>query len=256
VADGRAYFGFGASATGTLSLVLAPNTQQFIIQDNSGYGFLNLAATNQIYQANHWYRLEVAWGTDNSITGRLYDSDGKTLLNAVQSSAVDIKSGGIAFRGTWDPKYFDTVTVTPNTAGNLAKVSKGAPTVFVVGVPSDAGNDAGRLLTLMSGTGDTIGITVHPAVPVVGTNANLVLSLLTPRTSAATLPSVLATARPQERSIELLSTPMPETIVHPVPLGIDSGGQNQAIDSGGQNQGPAGEQYEREDVEDLMGLEK
>ena len=61
-ADGRAYFGFGSNATGTLSLVAAPNTGQLILQQNLAYGFTNLAAVDQTYQANHWYRLEVDWG--------------------------------------------------------------------------------------------------------------------------------------------------------------------------------------------------
>src|SRR5208282_4137282 len=45
-ADGRAYFGFGASPYGTLSLVAAPNTGQLILQQNAYYGFTNLAAVN------------------------------------------------------------------------------------------------------------------------------------------------------------------------------------------------------------------
>src|SRR5262249_10958335 len=36
IADGRAYFGFGASAGGTLSVVLPPNTGQFLIQNTPG----------------------------------------------------------------------------------------------------------------------------------------------------------------------------------------------------------------------------
>src|SRR5262249_11256717 len=59
--DGRAYVGFGASGGGTLSVVLAPNTGQFIIQDNSGYNFFNIAAVSQSYVPNHWYRVEVTW---------------------------------------------------------------------------------------------------------------------------------------------------------------------------------------------------
>ena len=54
VTNGRAYFGFGASSTGTLSLVAAPNTGQLIIQQNLGYGYADLAAVGQTYQANHW----------------------------------------------------------------------------------------------------------------------------------------------------------------------------------------------------------
>jgi hypothetical protein len=112
-ADGRAYFAFGASSTGTLSLVAAPNTGQLIIQSNLGYGFSNLAAVNQTYQPNHWYRLEVDWGTSGKIVGKLFDSDGTTLLKSVTATTTAITSGGIGFRGTGHNKYWDTVTDTP-----------------------------------------------------------------------------------------------------------------------------------------------
>src|SRR5262249_18563879 len=78
-ADGRAYFGFGAGSAGTLSLVAAPNTGQFILQKNASFGFTDLASVTASYSANHWYRLEVDWGTSGKIVGKLYDSDGTTL---------------------------------------------------------------------------------------------------------------------------------------------------------------------------------
>jgi hypothetical protein len=109
-ANGRAYFGFGASANGTLSLVAAPNTGQLILQQNLGYGFTDLAAVNASYRANHWYRLEVDWGKSGTIVGKLFDSNGTTLLKSVTASTTVITSGGIAFRATGNDKYFDTVT--------------------------------------------------------------------------------------------------------------------------------------------------
>jgi hypothetical protein len=118
VADGRAYFGFGASASGTLSLVAAPNTGQLILQKNISYGFTNLAAVNYSnYQPDQWYRLEVDWGKSGTIVGKLFDSDGVTLLASVQAKTTAITSGGIAFRatgtsGSGDDKYWDTVTAT------------------------------------------------------------------------------------------------------------------------------------------------
>ncbi|HMF17683.1 MAG TPA: hypothetical protein VKE98_10785, partial [Gemmataceae bacterium] len=111
-ADGRAYFGFGAGAGGTLSLVAAPNTGQLILQQNVNYGFTNLAAVPQTYLANHWYRLEVDWGTSGKIVGKLFDSNGTTLLKSVTATTTAITSGGIAFRAIGDDKYFDTVTAS------------------------------------------------------------------------------------------------------------------------------------------------
>jgi hypothetical protein len=54
-ANGRAYFGFGTTGNGLDSIVLAPNTGQLIIQNNSGFtSYTNLAAVNQAYSANTW----------------------------------------------------------------------------------------------------------------------------------------------------------------------------------------------------------
>jgi hypothetical protein len=111
-ADGRAYFGFGANYYGTLSLVAAPNSGQLILQQNVYYGYTNLAAVNQTFQANHWYRMEVDWGASGKIVGKLFDSNGTTLLQTVTASTTAITSGGIAFRATGSDKYWDTVTAT------------------------------------------------------------------------------------------------------------------------------------------------
>src|SRR5439155_9731459 len=71
-----------------------------------------LAAVNQSYQANHWYRLEVAWGSSGKIVGKLFDSNGTTLLRTVTASTTAITAGGIAVRATGSDKYFDTVTAS------------------------------------------------------------------------------------------------------------------------------------------------
>jgi hypothetical protein len=140
--DGRAYFGFGASATGTYSLVLAPNTGEFIIQNNPNYTFTNLAAVPQTYQANRWYRLEVTWGVGGNITGRLYDSDGTTLLNTVSANNNTITSGGIAFRAIFSNKDWDTVTAVP---GAGPRPGSGQPGLDA---PANAGSILAALPTL------------------------------------------------------------------------------------------------------------
>src|SRR5205085_7251231 len=117
------------------SLVVAPNTNQLLVQNNVGYGFSNLGAVSQSYLANHWYRLEVAWGTSGAIVGRLYDSDGKTLLKTVTASTTAITSGGIAFRATGHDKFWDTVTVTHGVNTFQAGPSAGAGKV-VLSFPS------------------------------------------------------------------------------------------------------------------------
>lgn len=131
-ADGRAYVGFGARpqrASGTYSLVLAANTNQLILQLNSsGYSHSNLAAVGQKYEANRWYRVEIAWGFGGSLTGRLYDSDGVTLLNEVQATNNTFSAGGIAFRAFGSDKYFRTVVLDDDataTPQELAEAGDG-----------------------------------------------------------------------------------------------------------------------------------
>jgi hypothetical protein len=109
-ADSRAYFGFGASSTGTLSFVLAPNTGQIIFQQNAGYFFADIGSSPQAFEADRWYRAEVLWGSGGLLTGRLFDSDGTTLLNTVNASSSLSSEGGIAFRGFGGVKDFDTIT--------------------------------------------------------------------------------------------------------------------------------------------------
>ena len=108
-ASGRAYFGFGAGPNGTLSLVAAPNSGQLILQDNSGWNYTQLAAVNQTWQANHWYRLEVDWGSSGTIVAKLYDSTGALAQYADRHGYVD-RLGGFAFRTTGSTTYWDTVT--------------------------------------------------------------------------------------------------------------------------------------------------
>jgi hypothetical protein len=118
-ADGRAYFGFGAGSYGTYSVVAAANTGEFQIQLNANYGNRVLATVPQDFQADHWYRLEVVWGTDGKIVGKLYDSDGVTLIQSVSAVNRWITSGGIAFRATGSDKHWDTVTDLPTSPSTL-----------------------------------------------------------------------------------------------------------------------------------------
>ena len=106
---GRTYIGFGASATGTLSMVLGGNTGTLNLQRNAGFGFLDIASVPQIWTPNKWYRFEIVWGVGGAITGRLFDSDGTTLLNTVTATDTTITSGGLAFRGFGPTHFVDSV---------------------------------------------------------------------------------------------------------------------------------------------------
>src|SRR5262245_38464600 len=108
-AGGRLYVGFGASATGTLSMVLGGNTGTLLLQRNASFGFQDLASVPQAWVANKWYRFEIVWGVGGSITGRLFDSDGTTLLHTVTATDTTITSGGLAFRGFGPTWFVDSV---------------------------------------------------------------------------------------------------------------------------------------------------
>ncbi len=114
VANGRAYFGFGTTGNGLDSVVLAPNSNQFLIQNNAGFNsYTNLAAANQTYAANTWYLVKLQWGTSGTVTANLYASNGTTLLNSVTAATGDVTPGTFAFRAIGSSKLFSTVTDTP-----------------------------------------------------------------------------------------------------------------------------------------------
>ena len=108
--SGRGYFGFGSSATGTLSMQMAPNTNQLILGRHAGYSnYQDLAVVPQSWQADKWYRFVIDWKTTGEIVGQLFDSNGTTLLNTLTGNDTTITGGGIAFRSFDSTKHFDTV---------------------------------------------------------------------------------------------------------------------------------------------------
>ena len=137
--------------------MLAPNSGQLIIQDNTGFGYTQLAAVNQGYSAHSWYFVQAQWGTSGKIIATLFSSNGTTQLSTVTATDTNFTSGGIGFR-TIAHAYFDTVTDTPGVnnfaivgrplqaplgSGTIARVG----TEFVLGTPSPAHltSDAGYL---------------------------------------------------------------------------------------------------------------
>ena len=96
--SGRSYMGFSAGSGGCWSAVLAPNTNQLIIQRNTGYGYSNQATSPQTYPYNRWYKTEVVWNTPTNITVNLYD-ESESLINSISGfSTSSISPGGVAIR--------------------------------------------------------------------------------------------------------------------------------------------------------------
>jgi hypothetical protein len=126
-ADGQAFFAFGANSNidgsplATYSLVLAADKRKLFIQENFFGSPLNstigTSTQNTRFLANHWYRIQITWGTDGSIVGKLFDSDGTTLLNSVSATASLFSAGGIGFHATGHDKYWDTVTAFVTSSG-------------------------------------------------------------------------------------------------------------------------------------------
>src|SRR5262249_7796814 len=106
---GRLYVGFGASATGTLAMVLGGNTNTLILQRNDNFGFTDIGVVPQARVDNKGCRFEIVWGVGGGIAGRLFDSDGTTLLTTVTATDTTITSGGLAFRGFGPTHFVDSV---------------------------------------------------------------------------------------------------------------------------------------------------
>src|SRR5262249_13168453 len=93
---------------------------------------LATSATGTGLTANHWYRLEVDWTGSQAITGKLFDSNGTTLLNSVTASGFTslFTSGGIGFNAAGPSrKYWDTVTAPP--AFNSLTVAQLGPVTII-----------------------------------------------------------------------------------------------------------------------------
>ena len=108
--NGRAYLGFGASSNGCWSIAAAPNTGEFILQQDPGYNLYNeVASVVEYWETDKWYRLEVQFGSTSNVTCNLYDSDGTTLLNSLSYSGITGLPGGVALR-SFDSFSLDTIT--------------------------------------------------------------------------------------------------------------------------------------------------
>jgi uncharacterized repeat protein (TIGR01451 family) len=123
--NARAYLGFAASDAGCWSIVAAPNTSAFILQQNPGYDYLELVTVSQTWEAGKWYKVAVAFLPSASVTCNLYDSDGTTLLNSLSYTNVTGLPGGIAMR-SFGGYSLDTISggaqpvpVSPTNSGTF-----------------------------------------------------------------------------------------------------------------------------------------
>ncbi len=58
-----------------------------------------MKSVSQTYKMNTWYKIELTFNTSTNVTGRLYSSNGTTILNSITLEIPDLTLGGISFRG-------------------------------------------------------------------------------------------------------------------------------------------------------------
>ncbi len=189
---GRAYLGFGASAGGCWSVVVEPNTGQFGIQQNSGYNFTGVATNNQTWQAGKWYKVAVQFVSTSSVTCKLYDSDGTTLLNSLSYASVTGLPGGVAMR-SFGGFSLDTVTsgagtgavipMSPTNSGNFingtwsGNVTVQQPATNVVLQANDGNGHTGSSNPFNAVQGTPPFITNQPASQRISIGCNAVFSV-------------------------------------------------------------------------------
>jgi hypothetical protein len=136
---GMANFGFGSGPNGTMSIAASGQTNQVLLQINAVNGAANIGTASQTWLPNHWYRLEVGWSTSGAITGKVFDSNGTSLLSTVNGTSTLFRTGGIGFRSVNSLVDWDTVQVVSGSAvgggggsGGGTVPPKGPPPIHVL----------------------------------------------------------------------------------------------------------------------------
>jgi hypothetical protein len=112
LSPGRAYLGVNAGAGGMYSAVLGDNTNSVILQNNTTFGFVNMATMSFTPLRDTWYILELDWAANGDMTASVWDEAGTSLLAATAAIATgQTGSGGLGFRG-FNGFEMDTVTCT------------------------------------------------------------------------------------------------------------------------------------------------
>jgi hypothetical protein len=120
--SGRVYLGVGATAAGAWSAVFAPNTSQIVLQNNSGWGFVNQAVASYALVPDVWYRLRLDWAANGDMTVKLLNEAGTSELAATPVVATGYTTaGGVALRG------FSTLSAVTL---DLDTISKVGPTCY------------------------------------------------------------------------------------------------------------------------------
>ncbi|MES2380965.1 MAG: OmpA family protein [Bacteroidota bacterium] len=95
----RVHFGFGADASKAFYLCIDPSTNTMHFASSPNYTNPILKSVNQSYRMGVWYRAEIRFNTATNVTGKLYGSNGKTLINSITIDIPELKPGGLFIRG-------------------------------------------------------------------------------------------------------------------------------------------------------------
>lgn len=122
--NGVIRMGVRASSGGAYSATLGRGSFLLTLEDNTGYGFRQLAATAFSPQLGMWYQLALDWTNSGDMTAKVYDESGLTLLAATSTVATGATgSGGFAFYGdtnnAGEGVDFDSFSVVPEPLTSL-----------------------------------------------------------------------------------------------------------------------------------------
>jgi outer membrane protein OmpA-like peptidoglycan-associated protein len=93
------YCGLGDSGISGIYLSADAGFKTLRFSRTPDYTYPPLKTVNQTFQMNTWYRAEIVFNSPTNITGNLYSTNGKTLINSITLEMPDLKPDGIVFRG-------------------------------------------------------------------------------------------------------------------------------------------------------------
>jgi outer membrane protein OmpA-like peptidoglycan-associated protein len=96
----NAYCGFGTTNENRFFLCLSPETNTLHFSDfHADRSNTFRKSVVQKYKLYNWYRAEIVFNTSTNVTGKLYASDGVTLINSITMEIPNLSPNGISFKG-------------------------------------------------------------------------------------------------------------------------------------------------------------
>ncbi len=237
IENGIAWFGFGASSAGTMSVVMAGGNgsggiyNDFALEDNTGFGGLVIAESSYTWTPSTWYQLDITWGFGGNITANLYSTTG-TLDSSVSATDNAITAGGIAFQSEDTDTYFDTVSIVgaPSPTYSLT-LNAGATLTASTATPGAGGGEPNNALVPELLLYNALGTLVASAENNASDSINAILDYAVPAGASGTyyLQVVAASSTAQPTSGDYILTasmsPAFATIANPPAIPENAGKQ-------------------------------